>query len=115
MLCNEGKVISAQYGHIWIVQQAPSIKSADYLQKHLYMFIFKHVMDVLEVFQELFEDTNDYDEQMEELALIHNEVSQAEDYLLESEMIDDLSAVTLAHLEDSWEDYSRLQEFEQSF
>ena len=79
------------------------------------MFIFKHVMDVLEVFQELFEDTNDYDEKVEELALIHNEVSQAKDYLVESEMIDDLSAVTLAHLEDSCEDYSRLQEFELSF
>lgn len=94
MLCNEGKVISAQYAHIWIVEHAPSIKSTDYLQKHLYMFISKHVMDVLEVFQELFEDTNDYDKQMEELALIHNEVSQAENYLLASEMINGLPAVT---------------------
>ena len=72
-------------------------------------------MDVLEVFQELFEDINDYEKQIEELALIHNEVSQAEDYLLESEMIDGLSAVILAHLEDSCEDFSQLQEFEQSF
>lgn len=98
-----------------IVQHAPFIKSADYLQKHLYMFTSKHVMDVLEVFQELFEDINDYEEQMEELALIHNEVSQAEDYLLESEMIGGLSALTLAHPEDSCEDFSQLQEFELSF
>lgn len=79
------------------------------------MFTSKHVMDVLEVFQELFEDKNDYEKQMEELALIHNEVSQAEDYLLESEMIDGLSTVALAQLEDSCEDFSQLQEFELSF
>ena len=72
-------------------------------------------MDVLEVFQELFEDINDYEKQMEELALIHNEVSQAEDYLLESEMIDGLSAVALAQLEDSCKHFSQLQEFELSF
>lgn len=72
-------------------------------------------MDVLQVFQELFEDKNDYEKQMEELALIHNEVSQAEDYLLESEMIDGLSTVALAQLEDSCEDFSQLQEFELSF
>ena len=72
-------------------------------------------MHVLEVFQELFEHINDYEKQMEELALIHNEVSQAEDYLLESEMIDGLSAVALAQLEDSCEDCSQLQEFELSF
>ena len=79
------------------------------------MFTSKHVMDVLQVFQELFEDKNDYEKQMEELALIHNEVSQAEDYLLESEMIDGLSTVALAQLEDSCEDFSQLQEFELSF
>ena len=73
------------------------------------MFTSKHVMDALEVFQELFEDKNDYEKQMEELALIHNEVSQAEDYLLESEMIDGLSAVACC------EDFSQLQEFELSF
>lgn len=81
----------------------------------MYMFTSKHVMDVLQVFQELFEDKNDYEKQMEELALIHNEVSQAEDYLLESEMIDGLSTVALAQLEDSCEDFSQLQEFELSF
>ena len=66
-----------------IVQHAPLINSVGYLHKHLSMLSSKHVMDVLEVFQELIKDINNYEEQMEELNSIQNEVSQAENYLVE--------------------------------
>ena len=43
-------------------------------------------MDVLEVFQELFEDIPDYDQQMEVLDLLKSEVARAEIYLQAMEL-----------------------------
>ena len=78
------------------------------------MFSSKHIMDVLEVFQELFEDVNNYDEQMEQLNLIHHEVCQAEDYFLMSTTSQELSEMDEL-MEDTFEDYHQLQEFELVF
>lgn len=78
------------------------------------MFSFKHVMDVLEVFQELFEDINNYEEQIEELNLVYQEVSLAEEYLLG--MSDGLLDSNISNFEDSNEELEyHLQEFELLF
>lgn len=72
-----------------IVQHAPFIFSPKYLYKQISMLSIQQVMNVLEVFQEMFEDINDFEEQMEELFLIRREVSQVEGYvMLESFMSD---------------------------
>lgn len=100
-----------------IVTHAPFISSIDYLRKHLSMFSARHVMDVLEVFQELFENIENFEEQIEELNLIQCEVMQAEDYLLELMMSDGLSDMSFNESEDSSEElnYYQLQEFELLF
>lgn len=78
------------------------------------MFSSKHVMDVLEVFQELFEDINNYEEQIEELNLVYQEVSLAEEYLLG--MSDGLLDSNISNFEDSNEELEyHLQEFELLF
>lgn len=71
-------------------------------------------MDVLEVFQELFEDINNYEEQIEELNLVYQEVSLAEEYLLG--MSDGLLDSNISNFEDSNEELEyHLQEFELLF
>lgn len=97
-----------------ILKHAPNISSAEYMSQHLSMFSSKHIMDVLEVFQELFEDVNNYDEQMEQLNLIHHEVCQVEDYFLMSTTSQELSEMDEL-MEDTFEDYHQLQEFELVF
>lgn len=79
------------------------------------MFSSKHVTDVLEVFQELFEDISNYEEQMEELNLIYHEVSQAEDCLVE--LSDDgLLLENISSYQDFDEEVDyQLQEFELFF
>lgn len=97
-----------------IIQHAPFIHSTEYLYKHLSMYSSKHVMDVLEVFQELFEDINNYEEQIEELNLVYQEVSQAEDYLLG--LSDGLLDLNISIFENSTEELDyQLQEFELLF
>ena len=96
-----------------IIQHAPFINSTEYLYKHLSMFSSKHVMDVLEVFQELFEDINNYEVQIEELNLIYQEVSQAEDYLGLSDGLLDLNISKFGNSTEELE--YQLQEFELLF
>ena len=64
-----------------LVKNAANIFSFDYLQNHFSVYSTKHVMDVLEVFQELFEDILDFEQQMEMLHLLNSEVTRAEKYL----------------------------------
>lgn len=71
-------------------------------------------MDVLEVFQELFEDVNNYEEQMDQLNLINHEVCQAEDYFLLSTTSQGLSQMDEL-MEETFEDYHQLQELELAF
>ena len=93
-----------------IMQHAPYINSAEYMQKHLYIFSSKHTMDVLEVFQELFEDIPNYEEQIEELNAIYCEVVQAEDHLLAASFASDM-----CDSDNSSEEFHQLQEFELLF
>ena len=93
-----------------IMQHAPYINSAEYMQKHLYIFSSKHTMDVLEVFQELFEDIPNYEEQIEELNAIYCEVVQAEDHLLAASFASDM-----CDSDNSSEEFYQLQEFELLF
>ena len=93
-----------------IIQHAPYINSAEYMQKHLYIFSSKHTMDVLEVFQELFEDIPNYEEQIEELNAIYCEVVQAEDHLLTASFASDM-----CDSDNSSEEFHQLQEFELLF
>lgn len=71
------------------------------------MFSSKHIMDVLEVFQELFEDVNNYDEQMDQLNLINHEVCQTEHYFLLSTTSQGLSEMDEL-MEQTFEDYHQL-------
>lgn len=71
-------------------------------------------MDVLEVFQELFEDVNNYDEQMDQRNLINHEVCQAEDYFLLSTTSQGLSEMDEL-MEETFEDYHQIQELELVF
>ena len=61
-------------------------------------------MDVLEVFQELFEDIPNFEQQMEVLSLLNREVAQVERYLQAMEV-----AENVEHISD--EMYSLLPEF----
>ena len=78
------------------------------------MFSSEHVMDVLEVFHELFEDINNYDEEIEKLNLVYQEVSLAEEYLLG--LSDGLLDSNICNCEDPNEELDyQLQEFELLF
>lgn len=69
-----------------IVKNAASIFTFDHLQHKFSIYSTQHIMDVLEVFQELFEDIPDYDQQMEVLDLLKSEVARAEIYLQAMEL-----------------------------
>ena len=73
-----------------IVQDSSNVFSFEYLQKNFSMYSIQHVMDVLEIFQELFEDIPDYAQQMEVLGLLNSEVTQAEN---------DIQTMELSHWE----------------
>ena len=64
-----------------IVENASTIFTLDNLQESFSIYCTQHVMDVLEVFQELFEDIPDFYQQMEVLSSLSKEVARAEDYL----------------------------------
>ena len=72
------------------MQDSSNVFSFEYLQKNFSMYSIQHVMDVLEIFQELFEDIPDYAQQMEVLGLLNSEVSQAEN---------DIQTMELSHWE----------------
>ena len=64
-----------------IVENASTIFTLDNLQENFSIYCTQHVMDVLEVFQELFEDIPDFYQQMEVLSTLSKEVARAEDHL----------------------------------
>ena len=65
-------------------------------------------MDVLEVFQELFKDIPNFEQQMEVLSLLNREVTQAEHYL-QAMVVTEI----VEHISD--EMYSLLPEFDLQF
>ena len=73
-----------------IVRDSSNVFSFEYLQKNFSMYSTQHVMDVLEIFQELFEDIPDFAQQMEVLCLLNSEVTQAEN---------DIQTMELSHWE----------------
>ena len=69
-----------------IVDQAHHIFSADYLTENLAIYSSRQVIDILEIFQELFDDIEQYEQEMEILHLVNNELCQTEGYLLAKSM-----------------------------
>ena len=63
------------------------------------MYSTQYVADVLEVFQELFQDISYFQQQMEVLDFLNSEVAQAERYMLMQAM--ELSACEAANFSDS--------------
>ena len=96
-----------------IVKDASNIFSMEYLQDHFSMYSTQYVADVLEVFQELFEDIHDFEQQMEVLGLLNSEVAQAERYMFMQAM--ELSACAAENFSDSDEIICELPEFELEF
>lgn len=70
-----------------ILKNAASIFTFEYLQQNFSIYSTHHIMDVLEVLQELFEDIPDYEQQMEVLDLLKSEVTRAEGYLQAMELV----------------------------
>ena len=91
-----------------IVQKATSIFTFDSLQANFSIYSTQHVMNVLEVFQELFENIPNFEQQMEVLSLLNREVTQAEHYLQAMEVTENVE-----HISD--EMYSLLPEFDLQF
>lgn len=69
------------------MKNAASISTFDYLQQNFSIYSTHHIMDVLEVLQELFEDIPDYEQQMEVLDLLKSEVTHAEGYFQAMELV----------------------------
>ena len=92
-----------------IVENAANIFTFDYLRNNFSIYSTQHIMDVLEVLQELFEDIPDYEQQMEMLGSLNNEVTRAEEYIqaMEVQSTEDIS-------DDSDDDFS-LPEFDLRF
>ena len=97
-----------------IVKDASNIFSMEYLQDHFSMYSTQYVADVLEVFQELFEDIPDFEQQMEILGLLNSEVAQVERYMFIQAM--ELSACEAENFNDSSDEIMcELPEFELEF
>ena len=78
------------------------------------MYSTQYVADVLKVFQELFEDIPNFEQQMEVLGLLNSEVSQAERYMFMQAM--ELSACEAENFSDSGDEIiCELPEFELEF
>ena len=78
-----------------IVRNSTNIFSSDYLQNNFFIYSTQHVMDILEVFQELFEDIPNFVQQMEVLGLLNSEVARAEHYLQAMEVVACLDSTEL--------------------
>ena len=97
-----------------IVKDASNIFSFEYLQDHFSMYSTQYVADVLEVFQELFEDIPDFEQQMEVLGLLNSEVAQAERCMFMQAM--ELSPCVAENFSDSSDEFIyELPEFELEF
>ena len=94
-----------------IVENASTIFTLDNLQENFSIYCTQHVMDVLEVFQELFEDIPDFYQQMEVLSTLSKEVARAEDYLQAMEI-----AACVENLSDDSDEFDfLLPEFDLQF
>ena len=97
-----------------IVKDASNIFSFEYLQDHFSMYSTQYVADALEVFQELFEDIPDFEQQMEVLGLLNSEVAQAERCMFMQAM--ELSPCVAENFSDSSDEFIyELPEFELEF
>ena len=94
-----------------IVKNAASIFTFEYLQQNFSIYSTHHIMDVLEVLQELFEDIPDYEQQMEVLDLLKSEVTRAEGYLQTMELV----ACFHSGVSDDSDDEFLLSEFDLQF
>ena len=68
-----------------IIEYAKQVFSGKCLADNLAMYSSLHVIDVLEIFQELFEDINDFEQEMDELHLLKKQFCIVENqYLISS-------------------------------
>lgn len=67
-----------------IVEHANHVFSGKYLTDNLAIYSLIHAIDVLEVFQELFGDITQFDQEMDELHLLKKQFTDMESYLLSS-------------------------------
>ena len=74
-----------------IVEHANHVFSGKYLTNNLAMYSSIHAIDVLEVFQELFGDITQFDQEMDELHLLKKQFTDMESYLLSSSVSVDSS------------------------
>lgn len=74
-----------------IVDHANHVFSGKYLIDNLAMYSSIHAIDVLEVFQELFGDIPQFDQEMDELHLLRKQLTDMESYLLSSSVSVDSS------------------------
>ena len=72
-----------------IVDHAEHIFSGKYLTDNLAIYSSIHAIDVLEIFQELFDDIDDFENEMDELHLLKKHYTEMEIYLLSSAMSTD--------------------------
>lgn len=74
-----------------IVEHANNVFSRKYLTDNLAIYSSIHAIDVLEVFQELFGDITQFDQEMDELHLLKKQFTDMESYLLSSSVSIDSS------------------------
>lgn len=73
------------------VEHANHVFSRKYLTDNLAIYSLIHAIDVLEVFQELFGDITQFDQEMDELHLLNKQFTDMESYLLSSSVSIDSS------------------------
>ena len=95
------------------MENAVNIFTFDYLQNNFSIYSTQHIMDVLEVLQELFEDILNYEHQMEMLGLLNTEVTRAEDYIQAMEVVAFMQSTE--DISDDSDDYFLLPEFDLRF
>ena len=81
-----------------IVDHAEHIFSGKYLTDNLAIYSSIHAIDVLEIFQELFEDIDDFEHKMDELHLLNKQFTKMENYLISSSMSVDTADVAMDDL-----------------
>lgn len=67
-----------------IIEHANHIFSGKYLTDNLAMYSSVHAIDVLEIFQELFDDIDYFEQEMDELHMLKKQFTEMENYLLSS-------------------------------
>lgn len=67
-----------------IIEHANHIFSGKYLTDNLAIYSSVHAIDVLEIFQELFDDIDYFEQEMDELHMLKKQFTEMENYLLSS-------------------------------